>query len=68
LILGRRDAGLKAGVVDLDRRKYLVAAEDSAQAYDIAVDLAWREDRPGPWFPRAFAVDDWQVTGVWYVP
>jgi hypothetical protein len=58
---------LKAGVVDLDRRKYLVAAGDDREAYDIAIDMAWRDDRPGPQAPRAYAGEGWQVTKVWYV-
>ena len=58
---------LKAGIVDLDRRKYLIAAEDSSEAYRMVVDMAWREDRPDRDL-KAWGHDGWQVTKVWYVP
>lgn len=58
---------LKAGVLDLDRRKYLIAETSSSEAYEVAVAMAWREDRPSrdlaPW-----SRDYWQVTKVWFVP
>lgn len=58
---------LKAGVLDLDRRKYLIAARDDSEAYRVAVDMAWRDDRPGPQYAR-WSHDGWQVTKVCWVP
>lgn len=63
--LSTHDA-LRAGIVDLDRRKYLVAAVDDWEGYQVAVDMAWRDDRPGPAF-AAWAHGPWQVTQVWLV-
>lgn len=61
---------LKAGVLDLDRRKYLVAADDEHDAYRTAVDMAWRDDHPSRIHAgqRDYAHDGWQVTQVYYVP
>lgn len=61
---------LKAGILDLDRRKYMIAAKDDHEAYQTAVDMAWREDRPRRDYAdqRVYANDHWQVTKVWYVP
>ncbi len=54
---------LKAGIVALDRRKYLVAADDRWDAYKRAVDMAWRDDRPAG-MRAAWRHDGWQVTKV----
>ncbi|GAB3472383.1 hypothetical protein [Actinophytocola sediminis] len=45
---------LKRGVLDAERRKYLVAADTSTEGYQTALAMAWR--------------GDWQVTKVWWVP
>jgi hypothetical protein len=58
---------LKQGILALDRRKYLVAARGDSEAYRVAVDMAWRDDRPGPHL-RAWSHDGWQVTKVCWVP
>lgn len=47
-------AGLHAGQPVLERIKYLVAATDSWEGYQVALDVAWRGDA--------------QVTKVWWVP
>lgn len=58
---------LKAGVLDLQRRKYLIAAGDDWEAYDVALYMAWREDRPARELVR-YGNGEWQVTQVWFVP
>ena len=47
-------ADLKAGRLDAVVRKYVVAANDTTEAYRTALAMAWRGDL--------------QVTQIWWVP